>query len=108
MLFGRRPVVAFLSRTPTSLLFCSIWIEESETINCLMQTVPPSSTEGFMKKIGYILAATVMVVSTPANAMPDQVPSGWWDRMMYRLNVMADNPGFCRRHGSVWVCDYFN
>ena len=73
-----------------------------------MKTLQPSEMEGFMKKLGYILAAAVMLVSAPAHAMPDEVPAGWWDRMMYRLNVMADNPGFCRRHASAWVCDYFN
>lgn len=58
-----------------------------------------------MKKFKLMAAAAALTFSTAAVAMPEQVHSGWWSQMMFRLSVMAENPGFCRsNNSSSWIC----
>lgn len=60
-----------------------------------------------MKKIKLAVAITALTLSTSAVAMPEQVSDRWYDNMMRRLSVMAENNGFCRAHPQAPVCGYF-
>lgn len=57
-----------------------------------------------MKKIRLALGLVALSLSASASAMPEQVPSRWWDQMMFRLGIMSDNSGFCAAHPNVWIC----
>ncbi len=54
--------------------------------------------------IKLLLSIAALTFSTNAYAMPEQVSANWWDNMMQRLEVMANNPGFCRGVPYVPIC----
>lgn len=57
-----------------------------------------------MKQFKFGVGIMALCASAAALAVPPQVSVNWWDNMMFRLGVMADNPGFCRHHWSVPYC----
>lgn len=58
-----------------------------------------------MNKLKILLAFAVVATSSPAFAMPDEVSALWYGNMARRLQVMADNYGFCSGHNSIsWIC----
>ena len=61
-----------------------------------------------MRKLKVMIAVTALACSTAASAMPEQVPGKWWNLMTYRLDIMADNPGFCGSNNAAsWICFYY-
>jgi hypothetical protein len=59
-----------------------------------------------MKKIKLAVGIIALSISASASAgMPEAVPDRWWDNMWSRLATMAENPGFCRAHPDVWICE---
>ena len=59
-----------------------------------------------MNRIKLAIALAALTCSASAQAMPEQVPDRWYGNMMSRLEVMANNGGFCRAFPEVWVCHY--
>ena len=58
-----------------------------------------------MKKlIKAAIALMALSISATVSAMPEQVPDKWYSNMMFRLDVMAGNHGFCRGHPQAWIC----
>jgi hypothetical protein len=62
--------------------------------------------EDRMKTIKLALAVAALSFSAAAQAMPEQVPDRWHSNMMFRLEVMASNSGFCSAFPQVWICHF--
>jgi hypothetical protein len=45
-------------------------------------------TEGKMKSIKFTLAAVALAISSGANAMPETVPEGYYDKMLGQVYVV--------------------
>jgi len=57
-----------------------------------------------MKSIKLAFAVTALSLSASASAMPNAVPTKWYDLMMHRLGIINSNSGFCQAQPDVWIC----